>query len=885
MLEKLKLLTLDIHLKSICSLFLVIMFSCSISGLYGETYKEILINGTTKQKIETLKKIISGKNTRALPDIIVGLDDPSDEVRILISEALLNLGDGSFVTSYQKEITDSNWQVRLNGIKSMVKWASGDEITFDLKRALDDTYWQVRYWAAIGIGKFGDETMIEVILSHLKDENLQVRAELFWSLKRILSRDEARYAFKKLPDSSISTIKEATNIDDVPTIINAIWALEASTDPRVVPILLDFLKSSSDDVKIQTVWAIENLKSNEGFEFLRAKMLEPSMKLKIETIKTLVRLDDKEGVPALIERLEDPNENVRIFALWALKEFNDFISYPAIVKRFMDKSEKVKDYAYNVVLSLKSPDFIPILEDVILSKEFSLESKVMSADLLGKIGTSEESLFFDSVKNNPDPLLRKTILSSWYRVNPDDSAFLTYLNFASRLDSDRSVRTNAQNILREVIAGIRKDIKSEKELKRSQAIERLSFIKESPLVITLVKEMLYSKYPDVYGAALELIPYQPKSAVFSAMKAILENEESTEIKKLAILGMGKARLSQAVPLLLSCLKSDDPEIQIYAAYSLACVGNNSGLRIAMRDIRSSDVQIQSMAVETLAILNTSTAIPELLRILENSELEVKLKAAWALSRLGEEKGLYTLVNLSRQDIEPLRTQARHYLSDSKIPLSLRRKIPEIQRKQETLLTGVPETSLKKLIAQKILEPPVIDGNENDRCWKSITEDRSMVYVIDEKVPSEVQTSIMAAYDDKNIYFLFICMDPQASSITFDSRDFLTICLNPQSSDTRWYQYTLHPTNFLKFSYVWKKYLTDDSDTQWESQWQTATKITDTKWVAEILIPLRDFNSGEIASNKWEINFQRVSDHLPAVTWTGRIDNPLQFGQILFKTSN
>ncbi|HQL65426.1 MAG TPA: hypothetical protein PLS78_06165, partial [bacterium] len=87
------------------------MFSCSISGLYGETYKEILINGTTKQKIETLKKIISGKNTRDLPDIIVGLDDPSDEVRILISEALLNLGDGSFVTSYQKEITDSNWQV------------------------------------------------------------------------------------------------------------------------------------------------------------------------------------------------------------------------------------------------------------------------------------------------------------------------------------------------------------------------------------------------------------------------------------------------------------------------------------------------------------------------------------------------------------------------------------------------------------------------------------------------------------------------------------------------------------------------------------------------------------------------------------------------------
>ncbi len=879
------LLTSVIRLKSGVRFVLVVLLLIGNIGFCQETLKEILINGTTKQKIETLKKVISSKNTRILPDIIVALDDPSVEVRILVSEVLLNLGDVSFITSYQKELSDSYWQVRLNGIRSMVKWASGDEIIFDLKRALDDTYWQVRYWAAVGIGKFGDETMIEPILSHLKDENFQVRAELFWSLKRILGRDEARYAFKKLPDSAISTIKEAVKSDDVKTLVNAIWALEASTDIRTVPVLLDFLNNPSDEVKIQTVWALENLKSNEGFEFLRAKMLEPSIKLKIETIKTLVRLGDKESVPALVARLEDPDENVRIFSLWALKEFNDFVSYPAIVKRLTDISEKVKDYAYRIVLSLKNPDFVPVLEDAFSNKEFSLESKIMAVDLLGKIGSSEESLFFDSVKNSPEPSLRKAILTSWYRVNPDDSAFLTYLNFASRLDLDSSVRLNAQKILKEIISIIGKDLKSGEEIKRSQALERLSFVKESPFVIPLVKEMLYSKYQDVYKAGLEIIPYQPGSAVFSVMKEILRKEESDEVKKLAILGMGKARLKQAVPLLLTYLKSDDPEIPIYAAYSLALVGNDSGLKIALRDARSTDIQIQSMAVETLGLLNADAAIPELLRILENSELEVKLKAAWALSRLGEEKGLYTLVNLSRQDIEPLRTQARHYLADRKIPSSLKKRIPEIQRKQEILTTGVPETSLKKLIPRKITEPPVIDGNENDRCWQVLMEDRSMVYTVGEKVPSEVQTSVMVAYDDENIYLLLICMDSKASSITFDNQDFLTICLNPQSSDNRWYQYTLHATNFLRFAYVWKKYLTDDVDSQWQSQWQTATKITDTKWTAEISIPLRDFGSSGIASDRWEINFQRVSDHLPSVTWTGRIDNPSQFGLLLFKTGN
>ncbi|MGC8804945.1 MAG: HEAT repeat domain-containing protein [Candidatus Ratteibacteria bacterium] len=854
---------------------------CTCHG--QEAIKQILINGTTKQKIETLKKIISEKNTKVLPEILVALDDASTDVRIFASEALLKLGDSSFVTSYQKELYDTSWQVRLNGIKGLVQWGTGDEIMFDLKRALDDSYWQVRYWAAIGIGKFGDDTMLEQVLSHLKDENLQVRAELFWALRRILISDQARYTFKKLPDSAITVINQFAKVDDIRVQINAIWAMEATDDKRVIPILFDFLNNPSDDVKVQAVWALENMKTNEGFEFLRAKLLEPSIKLKVETIKSLVRLDDNESIPAIIGKIDDPDENVRIFALWALKEFANFVSFPSIVRKLADGSEKVRNYAYNIILELKSADFIPVLEDALINSEMPLDTRVTVADLLGRIASPEESLFFDSVKNHPEPSLRKAILTAWYRTNPDDTAFLMYLNFASRFEPDVSVRMNAAKILKNVLVDIKKDLGSSDSIKRSQALEKLSFFKESVFITPLVKEMFYSKYQDVRSAALEFLTYQPKAAVFTVMKEMFL-DQSDEIKKLAILGMGKAHITQAIPLLTAQLKSEDPEIQSYAAYALAMLGNADGLKIAIRDIKNPDIQIQSMAVESIALLNASVAVPDLLRILENSELEVKLKVAWALSRLGEEKGLYTLVNLSRQDIEPLRTQARHYLSDKKIPLSLRKKIPEIQKKQEILLTGMPEAALKKLMVFRTKEPPVIDGNSNDGIWRLLLEDRTMVYISGEKVQAEVQTSVMVTFDNEKIYFLFTCMDPDASSLTFDSGDFLTICINPASSESRWYQYTLHATGFLKFAYVWKKYAGDDNDSEWESQWIVATRITNTGWFAEVMIPFSDFGQIKPDGSKWEINFQRVSDHLPSVTWTGKIDNPAQFGQLIFITT-
>jgi HEAT repeat protein len=842
---------------------------------------EILSLGTQQQKISALQQIISGRNTVILPEVSKLLDDTSQDVRTLAAQALFQLGDSSFVTSYQKAMNDSYWQVRLYGVRGLVKWGTGEEVIGDFKRGLDDTYWQIRYWSAIGLGKFGDETVIDVLLSHLKDENPSNRAEILWALRRILGRDEARYEFKKLPDDMVKALKDLSSDPDIQVQINAVWMLEATNDKRVVPLLIAFLDSPMDEVKLQTVWALEHLKQSEGLENLRAKLAEPSVKLKIETIKTLVRLKDIDSVDGLLLRLGDKDENVRVYSLWALRKFNDEISYPAIVGKLTDTSERVRQTAYQTILALNNPEFIPILEDAVTSDEFQRDSKVLALELLGKIGNKETGLFFDSIKDHPDSAIRKTLLTSWYQINPDDSSFLTYLNFASRLDSSRAVRSNAQRIINKMLAGISEDISAKEGAARSRGVEKLSFLKDCSQIAPLLKKMLASPYEDNKRAALQILPFQPSATSEPLIKDILAMDDY-EMKKLGVIAVGKTHLARGKKLVSPFLKNDDPVLAVSAAYSLALLGDSDGLPVAMRNLASQDMEVQSLAAETIGILKPSAAQPVLLRLLEGAELDVKLKIAWALARLGEEKGLYTLVNLSMQDIEPIRTQARKYLLDSAIPTSLRKRIPALQEQFFRSKMGVSEVSPKIITAFRLSSPPAIDGKDDDECWRMLQENRSFIYLRDEKVYAEVQTTVMAGYDSENLYLVFVCMDPEATNITFDSKDFLTLCINPMNEKMRWYQFTLHPTNFLKFAFVWKKYVDKDPDTEWTSNWVTATTVESGRWIAEIAIPLRELGGKAEQNNAWQVNFQRTSDHLPETTWTGKIDNPAQFGRMTFK---
>ncbi|MCM8806415.1 MAG: hypothetical protein NC926_00425, partial [Candidatus Omnitrophica bacterium] len=96
-----------IFLYSLFSLFLLSESSSTISF------------GTKSKKIEFLQKVLQSKNKVFLNEIALLLEDEEEEVRSLASYVLYEIGDSTCIDYFKKALEDTYWQVRLYGVKGL----------------------------------------------------------------------------------------------------------------------------------------------------------------------------------------------------------------------------------------------------------------------------------------------------------------------------------------------------------------------------------------------------------------------------------------------------------------------------------------------------------------------------------------------------------------------------------------------------------------------------------------------------------------------------------------------------------------------------------------------------------------------------------------------
>lgn len=862
----------------------VLSIACSMRAYCKENSFEIqgLISGPDSKKLEIIEKIAGMGDKVYLPELAALLDiEKSEEVRSKAALALLSIGDSICIPYYKKALSDRYWQVRLYGIQGLIKYGSG-EVVPDLKQAMGDSYWQVRYYGAIGLNKYGDETAIPFLLASLKDENEKVKGEVLWALLSLMWKDSSRAAFKALPDSEVKPVFDEIENSNPEIRIRTLWLLEASGDNRAVPLFIKMLEDDNEEIKIRALWAIEKFKAEEGHKQIESLLVEEPTRIKIETIKTLVRLKSAEGLTGIINGLFDKDEKVRIYSLWAVEKFRDPVSYPYIVEKLADSSSQVREYAYKLIESISDPVLSPMLRRFAEDEANPVEARLASLVLVGSIGDGSEKPFMLEKTRDSNPMFRYSAVKALFMLDMFDKDYLKVLAYIENFDSSSRVRRQASLFLREIISGLQSKLESEDKDERSFALSRLDSLYGTRRLIDLLLKMAYSKYPEVREKMLLAAADLPDRAFAKSLQDLFE-EPDMDIKKLAAFAMGATGDKGSIPMLKEGIRHFDPEFQLICAWALARMGAPDALPFGFRYLQSSNVKYQKLAAEIFVFLSDSRASNVLLRSLIDSELEIKILSAWALARMGEEKGLETLVRLSEESIEPVRTSANIYLKDKVIPLNLRRKIPAMREKLQFEKLGLQEAAPKAISALKAASPIEIDGSGSDRLWLNARQENRFILVNDDKVPSEIQTKVAAGYDSNNLYFLFICEDPGAEKLTFNSRDFITLSLNPLNSDEKWYQFVVHPLGDIKYSYVWKLYKNEEPERLWASECQIETKVEKSSWTAEMAIPISSLHAEQVfPGDIWSVNFQRDSEQVPLTTWTGRIDNPEQFGIINFK---
>jgi|LSQX01.2.fsa_nt_gb HEAT repeat protein len=859
------------------------MISFSLS--YAKDNVEIrgLNFGTKQKKIEIIDKMVKSGNKIYLPELGAVLStEKSDEVRTKISFALLQLGDSTCIPYYKKTLDDTYWQVRLYGIQGLVKYGEETSVE-DFKKGMKDSYWQVRYYSAIGLNKYGDETTIPFIVSKLTDTNQDVKAKLLWALFSLMWKDNSRVAFKKLPDNQIKPLLDSVDNLDSEVRLRALWALEASKDKRAIPYFIKMLEDEKDEIKIRALWAIEKFKSEDANKEIESLLLEESTQVKIESIKTLVRLKSSESLTGISNALIDKDDRVRMYSLWAIENFREPLSYPYIVEKLGDDSPQIREYAEKLIRDINDPVFYELLQTFIDNDTFPHNSRTKAFTILGNIGKGDSvKEFLIEKAKDEDASFRHSAIKALYNTFRYDDDYLKILVYQERYEKNRQVKRQSGFLIGKIIDELSYKIRSTDKREREVSLNKIEILSGSRQLTNLLLKMAYSKYPEVREKMLLISKEVPSRTYGRSLKTLIQ-ESDMNIKKLAAFAIGESKYRDAIPQLKVGTRHFDPEYQLICAWALAKMNVSDAFPFGVKYIQSSNVEYQKLAAEIFVFLSNRRASTYLLRSMIDSELEVKLLSAWALARIGEDKGLETLVRLSEESIEPIRTQANRYLSDTGIPSTLRRRVPLIREKLALEKIGIMEISSKVIYAKTVKEKIVIDGSDKERFWRTSQKEGDFVLIDDEKVPSNIQTKVASGHDKDNLYLLFICDDPNATNLTLNSRDFITVSINPLNSEDEWYQFVVHPLGDIKYNYVWKLYQNNETQKEWISGWQSAITIEKSRWVLEMSIPLKDLQINKsLLYSSWGINFQRDSQQVPLTTWTGRIDNPEQFGIINFR---
>ena len=146
----------------------------------------------------------------------------------------------------------------------------------------------------------------------------------------------------------------------------------------------------------------------------------------------------------------------------------------------------------------------------------------------------------------------------------------------------------------------------------------------------------------------------------------------------------------------------------------------------------------------------------------------------------------------------------------------------------------------RISAVRFSAPPKIDGVLDDACWA----DAPLVtgFTHDTK-PASVETEVRLGYDDRAMYFAFICHDPKAATIRADQRkrngnlstdDTVSVGIDPKYDRTGAYWFTTNPVGTQAEDIPGGS----ASKVEWRGDWHAAARVTADGWVAEMAVPFQ-----------------------------------------------
>lgn len=178
--------------------------------------------------------------------------------------------------------------------------------------------------------------------------------------------------------------------------------------------------------------------------------------------------------------------------------------------------------------------------------------------------------------------------------------------------------------------------------------------------------------------------------------------------------------------------------------------------------------------------------------------------------------------------------------------------------------GAQSDSLRVYSTAKLIgETPKIDGILNDVAWDQVPWGGGNFTQLDPDAgkPASVQTRFKVLYDDKNIYFAILNLDPEPDKIVrrmsrrdgFEG-DFVEVNIDSYNDKRTAFSFSASVSGVKGDEYVSND--GNNWDPNWDPIWYLATAVTNEGWVAEFRIPLSQLRFGNKEEHVWGLQVTR-----------------------------
>jgi hypothetical protein len=183
---------------------------------------------------------------------------------------------------------------------------------------------------------------------------------------------------------------------------------------------------------------------------------------------------------------------------------------------------------------------------------------------------------------------------------------------------------------------------------------------------------------------------------------------------------------------------------------------------------------------------------------------------------------------------------------------------------------------KRLVANKINESIIVDGNINEDAWSKTEVANSFVMFEPDNgkaATNELRTEVKVLYNNDAVYIAAILYDNDPKSIlkeiterdNFGVSDVFGVFINGYNDGQQDFQFYVTAANGQADCNFTSQY---GEDYSWNAIWESKAKITDIGWVVEMKIPYAALRFPENTEQVWGINFFReVKRKRQKFTWS------------------